>query len=154
MSAEFGGLLTAAMQEQGLSQGKVAALVGVYGDGRYLDATQVRLLMTGQRHPIRELVERLIEVLDLPAEEAWHAAGLWPPDLDVAGYRRFRHYAGVAGVRGVHSGQVSPEKLVVAGQDPRVSPLPSDPELDLLIGRNRRPRLSPLSVVPALRRVA
>jgi hypothetical protein len=36
------------------------------------------------------LVQRLIELLDLDPAEAWATAGLWPPDLDVDGYRRHR----------------------------------------------------------------
>ena len=81
MSADFGRIVRTAMQEQGLSQGKVAVLVGVFDSDRYLDATQVRLLTTGERRPTRGLVERLIAVLDLDPPTAWAAAGLLPPEI-------------------------------------------------------------------------
>jgi len=90
MSVELGRLVRTAMQSKGLSQGKVAVLVGVFDSDRYLDATQVRLITTGERRPTRGLVERLIEILDLDPAEAWAAAGLWPPDLDLDEYRRLR----------------------------------------------------------------
>lgn len=90
MSVELGRLVRAAMRDKGLSQGKVAVLVGVFDSDRYLDATQVRLIATGERKPTRGLVERLIDVLDLDPAEAWPAAGLWPPDLEASEYRRLR----------------------------------------------------------------
>lgn len=93
MSAEFGQLIRAAMQDKGLSQGKVAALVGLYDGDRYLDATQVRLLMTGERKPTRGLVQRLVEVLDLDPPEAWAAAGLLPPGVTADMLRRLDVFA-------------------------------------------------------------
>lgn len=89
---EFGQLAKRAAKAKGLSQGRLGYLI-TDPDGPFFDASQVRLIYQGKRRPTRELVERLIQVLDLPEDEAWHAAGLWPPDLDIEGYRRYRQHA-------------------------------------------------------------
>lgn len=93
----FGELVEHRMAELGISQNRLASRLGELSDGRVFDATQIRLLREGRRRLDHELVQRLIDALDLDADEAWHAAGLWPPDLDVEGYRRFRHQLAAVG---------------------------------------------------------
>lgn len=94
MSSTFGELVEEASRQKGWSDYQLSAAIGLLPGSRVFNPTQIRRLRRGERQNLsRELVERLIEVLDLPEDEAWHAAGLWPPDLDVEGYRRFRQQA-------------------------------------------------------------
>lgn len=84
---EFGQLISQRMRELGLSQNRLGARIGELPDGRFFDATQVRMLREGRRRLDQMLVERIIHVLELdtdPATElkAWRTAGLWPPYLE------------------------------------------------------------------------
>jgi transcriptional regulator with XRE-family HTH domain len=130
VSAEFGQLIRAAMQDKGLSQGRVAVLVGLYDGDRYLDATQVRLLMNGTRKPTRGLVERLVEVLDLDPAEAWATAGITPPGFRADHFRKLAFF-GAHGEQGTGWYRASPGHSVT---------LPVPDELDTLIRRTRRDR--------------
>jgi transcriptional regulator with XRE-family HTH domain len=94
---EFGALIEAERLKRGWTRSKLAVMVGVLDDGSALDATQIRRIVEGIRKLTHELVQRLIAALDLPEEEAWHAAGLWPPDLTIEDYRRYRHRLAVVG---------------------------------------------------------
>jgi hypothetical protein len=71
--------------------------IGLLEGDRPFNLTQVQRLLSGERRTFtHQLITRLVEVLDFTEEEAdelWHAAGLWPPGLDLEGYRRFRHLA-------------------------------------------------------------
>jgi hypothetical protein len=88
MSAQkFGAYVERRMAELGISQNRLASRLGELSDGRVFDATQVRMIREGRRRLDEELVGKLIELLDMDRAEAWHQAGLWPPDLDVAKYR-------------------------------------------------------------------
>lgn len=87
---ELGRLVDRAMIDIGMSQARLAVLVGELPDGRVLNETQVRRIREGSRRLDHILVARLIEVLDLDPAEAWATAGLWPPDLDLDAYRRLR----------------------------------------------------------------
>ncbi len=89
-ATEFGRLMGRAMAERGISQNRLASRLGELPDGRIFDATQIRLIRQGRRRLDHQLVQRLIELLDLDPAEAWATAGLWPPDLDMDGYRRHR----------------------------------------------------------------
>lgn len=88
--ADFGKLVERHMQAKGLSQGRLAARLGEFDDGRYFDATGIRLLIQGKREIDDELFGRLVELLEIDRAEAYHALGLWPPDLDLSEYRRLR----------------------------------------------------------------
>jgi transcriptional regulator with XRE-family HTH domain len=84
---EFGELISDRMEELGLSQNRLGARIGELPDGRFFDATQIRMLREGRRRLDQMLVERIIQVLGLdtdPATElkAWRTAGLWPPYLE------------------------------------------------------------------------
>lgn len=94
---KFGVLVDKVMQERGLTQARLAVLVGVLPDGRVLNETQVRRIREGQRRLDPDLIHRLVEVLGLDEGEAWHTAGLWPPDLDVDSYRRYRRHLAAVG---------------------------------------------------------
>ena len=90
---EFGQLIEAERLRRGWTRSKLAVAVGILDDGSALDATQIRRIVQGTRKLDQDIVRRLIEALDLDADLSWHAAGIWPPDLDVEGYRRFRQRA-------------------------------------------------------------
>lgn len=80
-----------AMTAKGWSQRRLGAELGVLSDGRIFDSTQVRYIIQGRRRYYdTELVQKLIEVLGLPEDQAWHLAGVWPADLSVEGYRKYR----------------------------------------------------------------
>lgn len=84
MEMTFGELLAEAMARKGLSDYKLSAAIGLLPGNRVFNNVQIRRLRLGERkHMSPELLERLIQVLDLPEDEAYHAAGLWPPGLDV-----------------------------------------------------------------------
>ena len=87
---QFGRLVDRAMIDGGMSQARLAVLVGELPDGRVLNETQVRRIREGSRRLDHTLVARLIEALVLDPAEAWAAAGLWPPDLELSEYRRLR----------------------------------------------------------------
>jgi hypothetical protein len=87
---QFGRLVDRAMVDAGMSQARLAVLVGELPDGRVLNETQVRRIREGRRRLDHVLVARLTETLDLDPAEAWAAAGLWPPDLELSEYRRLR----------------------------------------------------------------
>jgi hypothetical protein len=94
VSSTIGDLVDRAARARGWGDQRVAFEIGVLPSEKVFNATQVKRLRRGERqHLSRELVERLIIVLDLPEDEAWHASGLWPPDLDLEGYRKFRALA-------------------------------------------------------------
>jgi transcriptional regulator with XRE-family HTH domain len=93
---EFGRMVEEARKAKGWSYADLAAGIGILPDGRGLDPSRVRRITLGTRElkpgdpTTIELVTRLIKFLALPWEEAWKTVGLWPPDLDEGGYRRFR----------------------------------------------------------------
>ena len=128
----FGILVDKVMQERGLTQARLAVLVGVLPDGRVLNETQVRRIREGQRRLDPELIRRLVEVLGLDEGEAWHAAGMWPPGLSLAGYRQFRQHALA------HGEKVIGWYPVPAGHGPVLVPVPDD--LGELIEPLRHPR--------------
>ena len=94
---DFGQLVEAERLKRGWTRSKLAVAVGILDDGSALDATQIRRIIEGTRKLDQDTVKRIIDALSLPEEEAWHASGLWPPDLDVDSYRRFRHHLAAVG---------------------------------------------------------
>jgi hypothetical protein len=91
LTSTFGEMVGAAMGRKGWGDYQLSAAIGLLSENRVVNNTQVRRLRTGgRRHLDRELVARLIEVLELDPAEAWPLAGLWPPDLDVTTYREAR----------------------------------------------------------------
>jgi hypothetical protein len=89
---EFGRLVDRMMHDRGWTQGFVAYKLSEPPD-HILNETQVRRIRLGERHVDHHLVERVIEVFQLDEDEAldaWHTAGLWPPELTVDGLRRLR----------------------------------------------------------------
>jgi transcriptional regulator with XRE-family HTH domain len=112
---EFGQMVESARLAKGWTRADVAAAIGILPDGRGLDPTQIRRIAQGSREykpgeeTTLELVSRLIRFLGLPWEEAWRTVGLWPPDLDEDGYRRFREAAvtrPLVAVGGLPNGEV------------------------------------------------
>jgi hypothetical protein len=89
-AAEFGRLVDGVIRDRGLSQARVGVIVGELPDGRILNEKAVERIREGGRRLDEVLVTRLIQALDLDPAEAWAAAGLWPPDLELDEYRRLR----------------------------------------------------------------
>jgi hypothetical protein len=94
----FGELVAEAMRRKRWGDYHVSAAIGLLPGNKVINNTQVRRIRTGERQNLtRDLVERLVQVLDLDEEQAWFLSGLWPPDLSVDGYRRYRHRLAVVG---------------------------------------------------------
>jgi hypothetical protein len=109
----FAEMIDEGMKRKCWGYARLSVEIGVLPSGGIFNSTQIRRLRLGERRNLtRELVERLVQVLDLPEEEAWHAAGLWPPDLDIDAYRRYRHRLAVVGAS---SGQPKPTTGRFAG---------------------------------------
>ena len=89
---EFGQLVDRLMRERGWSQSLLAYKLSEPPQ-HIFNETQVRRIRLGQRHVDHVLVQRIIGVFELDPDEAleaWHTAGLWPPELTVDGLRRLR----------------------------------------------------------------
>lgn len=98
MDGNFAELVDRAARDLGLNDYQLSAAIGLLEGNRVYSPKQVGRLRRGQvRHPDPELVARLVQVLNLDEGTAWHAAGIWPPDLDLDSYRRFRHRLAVVG---------------------------------------------------------
>ncbi len=94
----FGALVAEAMRRKGWGDYHVSAAIGLLPGDKVINNTQIRRIRTGERQNLtRDLVERLVRVLDLDEEQAWFLSGLWPPDLSIDGYRRYRHRLAVVG---------------------------------------------------------
>ncbi len=123
MDGNFAALVDGAARDLGLNDYQLSAAIGLLAGNRVYSPKQVHRLRAGEvRHPDPELVKRLIHVLRLPSDETYHAAGIWPPDLDLESYRRYRQLV-TSTPRAVSPGTVA---------------LPVSSELDQLIRRNRR----------------
>jgi hypothetical protein len=98
MDGNFAALVDGAARDRGLNDYQLSAAIGLLEGNRVYSPKQVGRLRRGEvRHPDPEIVERLVQVLNLDEGAAWHAAGIWPPDLDLDTYRRFRHRLAVVG---------------------------------------------------------
>lgn len=101
----FADMVDEAMRRKGWGYGRLSVKLGELPDGSILNATQIRRLRRGQRQNLTpELVQRLIDVLDLDAAEAWEAAGLWPPNLTAEDYRVFAAVGGAAATAASRTG--------------------------------------------------
>ena len=103
MSKSVADLVNQAMARKRRPDGRawgpyqLAGAIGLLEGDRPVNVTQVQRLLNDERQTFtHRLIRRLIEVLPFTEEEQdelWKAAGLWPPDLDIAGYRQFRQRA-------------------------------------------------------------
>lgn len=87
---KLGPLVKAAREARGWGRGKLASHIGVLEDGRTFDARGVINMEDGARRWDTMLVTRLVQVLapELDPADAYFAAGVWPPDLGIDGYRK------------------------------------------------------------------
>jgi hypothetical protein len=70
----FRQLIEQAMRDKEWSQGNLAVAIGFLPNGKTLDATGVRRVITGERPLTAWMLERLITVLGLDRAEAEEAA--------------------------------------------------------------------------------
>jgi hypothetical protein len=79
MARTFGELVDEGVRRKGWSDYQLSAAIGLLPGDKAFNATQVRRLRRGERRNLtRDLVAKLIDLLDLDPVEAWYAAGLWP----------------------------------------------------------------------------
>ena len=91
----FGELIRRKLAEHELSQSELARwLIRHLPEDYYFDATAVRLMLVGKRRLDEPVLELLCQRLGIDRAEAYKALGIWPPDLTIEGYRRFRSVAG------------------------------------------------------------
>lgn len=125
MTETFGELLAEAMAAKGLSDYKLSAAIGLLSGDRVFNNVQIRRLRTGERQTLtRELVARLIVVLDLDPDEAWAASGLLPYGFKAEHFRELGFFTR-------DRNGVIARKLTI---------LPVDDSLDDQIRRLRPPR--------------
>ncbi len=75
-------LVDEAMKRKGYGYNRLSVEIGIL-DGRIVQPTQLRRLRLGQwRNPPQVVVQRLIEILDMPWVETWWASGQIPPGMD------------------------------------------------------------------------
>jgi hypothetical protein len=129
----FGRLVDQAMTAKGMSQDRLAVLVGELPDGRVLNGKQVSRIREGQRRLDTWLVGRLIELLDLDPPAAWHAAGLWPEGLDPEDVRDISESRAARG----EAAQRAASEGAAASASP-ISDL-GEPEILYLLNRRERP---------------
>jgi transcriptional regulator with XRE-family HTH domain len=76
-------LIEGGMRRKGWSLNRLSVEVGVLPSGRIVAPSQIRRLRLGEQQDIsKELLDRLIELLDLDADEAYEAADRWPLGVD------------------------------------------------------------------------
>jgi transcriptional regulator with XRE-family HTH domain len=117
------------MAERGISQNRLASRLGELPDGRIFDATQIRLIREGRRRLDRELVQRLIELLDIDWAEGWATSGLLPPGMTADHLRKLDLVA--TGSKKVLPGTLR-SLYIVAGQSARAT-IAQPPELVLAV---------------------
>ena len=94
---EYGALCKRHAEELGISQSRLASrLMRVFAleedEERTYDATTVRLIYDGRRKIDDKLFEKLNQILDIDRDEAEHTLGIWPSELDLDGYRRYKQF--------------------------------------------------------------
>jgi hypothetical protein len=80
--ATFAEMVDTAADAKGLNDYQMSAAIGLMPGNRVCSPKQVRRIREGaQVNYHRDLIERLIDVLDLDPADAWERAGVWPPGL-------------------------------------------------------------------------
>jgi hypothetical protein len=80
--ATFAELVDSAAQARDLNDYQLSAAIGLMPGNKVCSPKQVRRVRDGEQvNYSRDLVQRLIEVLDLDPAEAWELADKWPPGL-------------------------------------------------------------------------
>lgn len=78
----FAELVDSAAQAKGLNDYQLSAAIGLMPGNKVCSPKQVGRIRNGEQvNYSRELVQRLIEVLDLDPVQAWELADKWPPGL-------------------------------------------------------------------------
>jgi len=80
--ATFAELVDNAAQAKDLNDYQLSAAIGLMPGNKVCSPKQVSRIRNGEQvNYSRDLVQRLIEVLDLDPAEAWELADKWPPGL-------------------------------------------------------------------------
>lgn len=78
----FAELVDSAATAKGLNDFQLSAAIGLLPGKKVWTAKQVSRIRTGKQVNVsRDLVQRLIDVLDLDPVVAWELADKWPPGL-------------------------------------------------------------------------
>lgn len=134
---EFGLMVDHEMRERQIGASKLSRRIGELPDGTGIDASGIRLIREGRREKYTtELVRRIAAALGLDEDYCYWVAGVWPKDLDLEGYRKYRQLAAA------HTNGVTARYLRSPAE------LPTDLDPDLIDGL--RPHLA--DVVPLERR--
>jgi hypothetical protein len=90
VSDQFAVMVDAAMRAKGWKTYQLSAAIGLLPSGRAINPTQVQRILDNRRANLtREIVDRLIEVLDLDPFDAYEAADLRPRDFTAEDHRTF-----------------------------------------------------------------
>jgi len=124
----FGRLVDQAMTAKGMSQDRLAVLVGELPDGRVLNGKQVSRIREGTRRLDPWLVSRLIDLLGLDLDPTtgrktqerhlavWKAAGLWPAGKTVEDLSELPAARVEAAQRAAHEGAAAAASPLTADQ--------------------------------------
>lgn len=142
---EYGALCKRHAEELGISQSRLASrLMRAFAleedEERTYDATTVRLVYDGRRKIDDKLFEKLNRILEIPKDEAEHTLGIWPAELSLDGYRRYRRHLAAVGASSVQG-------------NPRSGPSGHHPGQRRRVERRRRDRRG-LRLVPPLKPAA
>jgi hypothetical protein len=78
----FAEMVDTAATAKSLNNYQLSAAIGLMPGNRVCSPKQVDRIRNGEQvNYHRDLVQRLIDVLDLDPAEAWERAGVWPPGL-------------------------------------------------------------------------
>lgn len=122
----FAQMVDGAADAKGLNDYQLSAAIGLMPGNRVCSPKQVGRIRKGEQvNYSRDLVQRLIVVLDLDPEDAWQAAGVWPPDLTADELRKLRR-SGSRERRGDRQipNDTAPAGAVVRGRSGRTGDCP------------------------------
>ena len=90
-AGSFAEMVDVAATKEGLNDYQLSAAIGLMPGNKVCSPKQAARIRRGEQvNYSRDLVERLIVVLDLDPEDAWEKAGMWPTGLTADQVRELR----------------------------------------------------------------